>query len=158
MEQPSAPDIFEPFVELYQTDYQKRTGAFPTADLNSAAIVMSSLSATAQLIHNLNRARGWWTDLHTGQPLQRNVGELLMLTVSELSEAMEGHRKGLMDDKLLRRPMFEVELADCFIRLLDMATGLGFDLPGAVVEKLQYNFTRADHDPANRKQPNGKKY
>ena len=48
-------------------------------------------------IRELNK--NWWIDLETGKPLKRNVGELLCLVHSEVSEAMEGHRKNLMDDK-----------------------------------------------------------
>lgn len=109
-------------------------------------------------IHTANKVAGWWTDLKTGEITQRNVGELLMLCVSELAEAMEGHRKNLMDDKLPHRPMLEVELADALIRICDMAGGLGLDLPGALVEKLLYNQTRADHKLENRKKPGGKAY
>jgi len=58
----------------------------------------------------------------------RNKGELLMLCVSELAEAMEGHRKDKMDDKLPHRKMAEVELADFLIRAFDMAGGLELDL------------------------------
>lgn len=43
---------------------------------------------------------GWYHDIKTGERKSLNVGERLMLCVSELAEAMEGHRKGLMDDKL----------------------------------------------------------
>ena len=104
---------------------------------------------------------GWWTDLATGadlrgNPPRRNVGEMLCLIHSEISEAMEGARKGLQDDKLPHRPMLEVELADAVIRIFDMAGGLHLDLPGAIVEKLAYNASRADHKPENRAQPNGK--
>ena len=63
----------------------------------------------------------WWIDLETGKPIDRHLGELCMLAVSELAEAMEGHRKGLMDDKLPHRSMLEVELVDAAIRLMDMA-------------------------------------
>lgn len=103
---------------------------------------------------------GWWNDIHTGESLKgkRNVGEMLMLAVSEIAEAMEGHRKGLMDDKLPHRPMIEVEIADCIIRLSDTAGALGLDLPGAIAEKLAYNATRADHRPENRLKPGGKAY
>ena len=62
----------------------------------------------------------WWLDLHTGEPLRRNIGEMCCLIVSELVEAMEGHRKDLMDDKLPHRKMAEVELVDTIIRLMDM--------------------------------------
>lgn len=114
------------------------------------------INILAKEVHEQNSK--WWKDIHTDEPLQRNVGEMLMLVVSEISEAMEGHRKNLMDDKLPHRPMFEVELADAVIRIFDLAYGLGFDLGGAYVEKLEYNKTREDHQKESRLQPNGKKY
>ncbi len=103
-------------------------------------------------------SKSWWHDLTTGVKLDRNIGELLMLCVSELAEAMEGHRKGLQDDKLPHRTMFEVELADCLIRIFDLAGATGLDLQGAFEEKIVYNASRADHKPENRKLPGGKKY
>lgn len=78
-----------------------------------------NLNTYAEESHKANR--NWWLNLETGEPIARNVGELLMLAVSELAEAMEGHRKNLMDDKLPHRAMFEVELADCLIRIFDLA-------------------------------------
>lgn len=114
------------------------------------------LNTTARTIHSLNET--WWRDPATGEPIKRNVGEMLMLCVSELSEAMEGHRKGLKDDKLPARPMIEVELADCLIRILDLGAGLGLDLGGALMDKLRYNIDRADHQPKNRLKKGGKKY
>lgn len=108
--------------------------------------------------HGAAKAAGWWTDLETGLPLKRNVGELLMLCVSELVEAMEGHRKDLMDDKLPHRKMIEVELADAMIRICDLAGYLELDLGGAMAEKLEYNASRADHQPENRRAVGGKKY
>jgi len=104
------------------------------------------------------RNRKWWIDLETGEPINRNVGELLALVHSEISEALEGHRKNLMDDKLPHRPMFEVELADTIIRIFDIAGGLGLDLGGAYEEKLAYNSQRADHQRESRLGANGKKY
>ena len=89
---------------------------------------------------------------------QRNIGELLMLCVSELAEAMEGHRKNLPDDKLPHRSMFEVELADCLIRIFDIAGALNLDLAGAFEEKMAYNATRADHKIEHRLAEGGKKY
>ncbi len=112
------------------------------------------------------KASGWWTDLATGadltsragEPPRVNVPEKLCLIHSEISEGMEGHRKGLADDKLPHRSMLEVELADTVIRAFDLAGGLGMDLGGAVAEKLAFNAARADHKPANRLQPGGKAY
>lgn len=115
-----------------------------------------TINNLCEMVHIANEK--WWVDLYSGEPLKRNVGELLMLCVSELSEAMEGHRKNLPDDKLPHRSMFEVELADCIIRIFDIAGGLELDLGGAYAEKMAYNATRVDHTPEHRKSENGKKY
>ena len=100
----------------------------------------------------------WWTNLTTGEKKERNVGEMLMLAVSELSEALEGHRKNLQYTHLPHRKMFEVELADTIIRILDMAYGLGYDVGTALVEKMCYNLNRDDHKIENRLKDGGKKY
>ena len=100
----------------------------------------------------------WWYDIESGAALRRNIGEMLMLTVTELAEACEGHRKDLMDDHLPHRKMFEVELADAVIRIFDIAGGLGLDLGGAIVEKNNYNASRQDHTHEARRAANGKKY
>ena len=117
---------------------------------------MPDLNDYSARCHTANRT--WWTDLDTGERKNRNVGELLMLCVSELAEAMEGHRKSLPDDKLPNRDMFTVELADCLIRVFDLAGALKLDLNGAFEEKMTYNAIRADHKPENRKLNGGKKY
>lgn len=70
----------------------------------------------------------WWHDLETGERLDRDKDELLMLVVSEIAEAMEAERKDLMDDKLPHRPGAEVELVDAVIRLADFAGGFGYDI------------------------------
>ncbi len=124
----------------------------PTIDEEIANVI----NLLAQKVHKNNKK--WWTNIRTGKPLKRNVGEMLMLIVSEIAEAMEGHRKGLNDDHLPNRPMIEVELADAIIRILDVAAGLGLDLGGAYVEKLAYNQTREDHKTENRLKAGGKAY
>ena len=85
--------------------------------------VAAFLNALADKIHADNVAAGWWTDPRTGESIlpTRNVPEMLCLIHSEISEAMEGHRKKLMDDKLPHRPMLQVELVDAVIRILDLA-------------------------------------
>ena len=77
---------------------------------------------------------------------------------SEISEAMEGYRKNLNDDKLPNRKMFEVELADALIRIFDIAGAHNLDLEGAISEKRAYNSKRDDHKLENRKKDNGKKF
>jgi len=114
------------------------------------------LNVQAARVHKANAL--WWTNLQTGERIERNVGELLMLITSELAEAMEGHRKSLMDDKLPHRTMLEVEMADAVIRILDLAGGLGLDLGGAYEEKMAFNAERADHKAEQRLAAGGKKY
>lgn len=116
----------------------------------------NSLNTLAAQVHVANKK--WWIDLKTNEPKERNVGEMLMLITSELAEAMEGHRKNLPDDKLSHRFMFEVELADALIRLLDLAGGMKLDIGGAFREKMAYNATRTDHTVAARLAPGGKVY
>lgn len=114
------------------------------------------IHAICARVHKANQK--WWIDLETGQPLKRNVGELLMLVCTELAEAMEGHRKNLPDDKLPHRRMFEVELADALIRIADICGGFALDLGGAFEEKMDYNAVRVDHTHAHRLSEHGKKY
>ncbi|HSH42545.1 MAG TPA: hypothetical protein VK973_10530 [Arenicellales bacterium] len=116
------------------------------------------IAAAVGICHGASLSGGWWHDVETGEPLERNKGELLCLIHSEISEAMEAERKGLMDDKLPHRPGAEVELADALIRICDYAGGFGYDLAGAVAEKLEYNANRADHKPENRAKAGGKKF
>lgn len=116
-------------------------------------LVASRLNELAGRIHQQNVR--WWHD-RAGRRIERNKGELLCLIHSEVSEAMEGERKDLQDDKLPHRRMAEVELADAIIRILDYAGGFGYDIGGALVEKLRYNQQRHDHTYEARSQPGGK--
>ncbi|MDX0007853.1 hypothetical protein GOB40_14040 [Sinorhizobium meliloti] len=108
--------------------------------------------------HAASRKAGWYTDPETGREKARNVPEMLCLIHSEISEAMEGYRKHLADDKLPRRPMIEVELADAMIRIGDLATYLGLDVGGAIVEKMAFNAQREDHKLEARRAAGGKAF
>lgn len=121
---------------------------------------ISTLRSLQKYIHAVNTKAGWWTDLNTGANLvgKRNRGEMLMLIVTEIAEAMEGERKDQFDDHLPHRKMAEVELADAMLRLLDYAEAHGYDIAGAMDEKMRYNALRADHKPENRKLADGKKF
>lgn len=133
---------------------------------NKYSYMSDALNLICNDCHMAAKDAGWWLDDDTGEDVRfwppkffrLWVATKLMLTVSEIVEAMEGHRKDLMDDKLPHRKAIEVELADALIRIGDLAGGLGLDLGGAVAEKLAYNADREDHKIENRKKENGKKY
>ncbi len=139
------------------------THMLPTANDNKPHNHAAAINLFAADCHAASRRAGWYTDLATGKALDRNVPEMLCLIHSEISEAMEGYRKSkpgkaLMDDKLPHRPMAEVELADAMIRIGDLAAFLGYDLGGAIVEKMAFNATRPDHKIENRLKAGGKAF
>lgn len=89
----------------------------------------------------------------------KNIGELLMLVVSELGEALEAHRKNRFANlkgleagitpsgKILTfehwvKDTFEDELTDAVIRICDMCGYLNIDLEKHIELKMRYNETR----------------
>lgn len=116
--------------------------------------VVNGLNISAKEIFEANKAKGFWDE-------ERNVGEMLMLVVSELGEAMEALRKEKraelvnflqvtrIDSDLFEvsfkqhmKDTFEDEIADSIIRLLDLCGGLGIDIDTHINAKVQYNSTR----------------
>lgn len=114
-----------------------------------------TINELRDLAHEIAASKGFWDS-------ERNVGEMLMLVVSELGEAVEAHRKGMFanhtgfalnsfgkDDmakaeafKEFMKDTFEDEIADAVIRLLDLCGGLGIDLDAHISAKLAFNATR----------------
>ena len=121
-----------------------------------------SLNPLAGLIHLRNIQAGWWPVNEDGTTGERNVPEMLCLIHSEISEAMEGYRKGLQDDKLPQYPMIIVELVDALIREFDLLGNLCLkhevDLAEVFLAKLAFNANRADHKLENRMKEGGKKF
>lgn len=118
------------------------------------------INAIVEEIYKANVDAGWW-NFANGVDIKSNpyaFSNKLALVHSELSEALEADRKGLMDDKLTHRDGREVELADAVIRIFDLAGAYNMDLGGAIVEKLVYNQTRQDHKKINRQAIGGKSY
>lgn len=66
-------------------------------------IAFDGIRVMQMLAHRTATDAGWYRDPATGQPIKRNFGEVVALMHSELSEALEADRKGLMDDKLPHR-------------------------------------------------------
>ncbi len=94
------------------------------------------ISDIQRKVHKTAVEHGWWEK-------PRPVGEVLMLMVTELAEAMEAYRAGNPEsDKIPGYSKLEEELADVIIRLLDFAAGFDLDIAGAVAAKMAYNETR----------------
>jgi NTP pyrophosphatase (non-canonical NTP hydrolase) len=87
------------------------------------------------------RSKGWDDEAP-------NVGERLMLVVTELAEAMEDYRNGLDLTEMTfegpnRKPCgFPSEIADAVIRLIHICGRFEIDLEGAMIVKHAYNETR----------------
>jgi NTP pyrophosphatase (non-canonical NTP hydrolase) len=134
-------------------------------ELNQSDIFEAGSTLT-HYCHEAAATSGWWVDPVSGLDvrdwpdhlLKLWVGTKLALVHSEVSEGLEGYRKGLKDDHLPNRPSLEVELADAVIRCFDLAGGLSFDLAGAIAEKLAYNQKRADHKLSHRTAEHGKAF
>ena len=96
---------------------------------------MKTITEWIEVCHKGAKDKGFWEK-------ERNVGEMLMLIVSELGEAVEAHRKGTHG--MLTKDTFEDELADTAIRLFDLCGGLGIDLEKQIEWKLAFNKSRAE--------------
>jgi NTP pyrophosphatase (non-canonical NTP hydrolase) len=96
--------------------------------------------------HDASRRKGWYD----GALANRNIGEMLALIHSEVSEALEEARVqhpsefgtiGIRDEN--GKPIgFASEIADVFIRLGDLCKYVGIDAEAAIAEKMAFNETR----------------
>jgi NTP pyrophosphatase (non-canonical NTP hydrolase) len=117
---------------------------------------MSTLDELSKEIHENACNNGFWDK-------ERNTGEMLMLVVSEASEAMEADRIGKYSDWVDRLPpimdnlpdekfrkifeqevkgTFEDEMADVVIRVMDIMYSRGASLEWHIKQKMRYNKSR----------------
>lgn len=118
---------------------------------------MKNLNELRDKIHSNAVEKGFWEH-------ERNIGEGLMLIVTELAEALEIHRKigkiklvdevtkkamqEMKDDvfkghfAVVVKDSFQDEMADSIIRILDLCGGLDIDIDWHVESKMRYNSTR----------------
>lgn len=110
--------------------------------------------------------KGWWPKSR-GDTTLEEISNKLMLTVSELAEALEELRDGQLDTYYtlehedggvkFRMPIpegeeircppakpegFGIELADAVIRIFDLAEHLGIDMGEMLMIKMNYNKSR----------------
>jgi hypothetical protein len=145
---------------------EQKADVIPSAQVSANAVlaeVPGGLNALSKSIFHKNRIK--WN-----YPKNRNIGEILCLLHSEISEALEADRKNRYveerivmsqivnekDDeqfsiwyKNLIKGTFEEEMADILIRLLDLCGSKDIDIESHVKAKLRYNFMNGT---------NGKKY
>lgn len=110
---------------------------------NTTPATSKSIRDLMKQVHAMAVEKGFWE-------APRNVGEMIALVHSELSEALEEHRNDRVplyyeesSDSGMKPCGFAVELADALIRLLDIAAGLDLDLDSAIERKMAYNAGRA---------------
>lgn len=132
--------------------------------------IAESGNILTDVCHDQSKDMGWWDEVdeilalpglsenHKARIEGWMKSTKLMLTVSELAEAMEGDRKNLMDNHLPKHLMMAVELADTVIRAFDLAGRYRFSLGDIIAQKLRYNAVRPDHKRENRALDGGKKY
>ncbi|CAG7579801.1 MAG: nucleoside triphosphate pyrophosphohydrolase, MazG [uncultured marine phage] len=106
-------------------------------------------------IHDNNVEKGFYDE-------EKNIGEMLALVHSEVSEALEADRKDIYttgdvydindieDDEEFQKQFregikdsFEDEMADVVIRIMDLSYFKGVDLEEHIKAKMRFNSLRA---------------
>lgn len=155
--------IAKPMRDAYDRHYRDHCGPalrflMQTSGADEVLLgdIVGGLAGATVYCHLLSARSGWWDNAEPEDPA--TFATKIALIHSEVSEALEGGRKGLPDDHLPHRSAEEVEMADILIRVFDLAGARKLDLAGALIEKLAYNQLRADHKRENRAALGGKKF
>lgn len=125
-------------------------------DENLRAQIVEAGALLTEVCHALSKEGGWWDGPDADHPFM--VPTKLALIHSEVSEALEGHRKNKRDEHLPQHSSLAVELGDAVIRIGDLVGRLNINLGVVILEKLLYNAQREDHKASARAQSDGKKF
>ena len=96
--------------------------------MKKKAKLKSDVKYLSRLCHKIAKEKGFWDS-------KRNTGEMLMLIVTEVGEAMEAHR-------IKDSAGFKEEIADTFIRLFDLCGGMKIDILKEIEKKMIKNRKR----------------
>ncbi|MCE5224888.1 MAG: hypothetical protein LLG05_03420 [Porphyromonadaceae bacterium] len=97
---------------------------------------IDAFNGVAKNVNEIAVSKGWWE-------CDRNEAELICLMHSELSEAIEGLRRGNPSSE--RIPEFsavEEEIADVIIRIMDYAVTKKYRVAEALIAKVEFNQGR----------------
>ena len=140
--------------------------------ITSETMFVEGWNFVQQIVHRTAEEKGWWkndlkdlaakitetwdTDLIDGSTdlgkllsmiknlPDREIGTLIALQHSELSEGLEYVRMGNpQDDKIPEFTGLEAEFADVVIRIMDVAHHNKLNVVGAILAKVAMNKTRA---------------
>lgn len=130
----------------------------PGNESQATEFTMEAIGIAVDLLaikcHRTALDKGFWNDYYKTQAALAPYPDLLAayektffaqrlaLIHSEVSEACEGDRKDLQDDKLPQYKMKDVELVDTMIRILDCAGKYSIPLGEILLAKMGVNSTR----------------
>jgi len=87
-----------------------------------------NLNEYKNICHQIAKEKGFWDK-------SQNIGEKLMLIVTEVAEACEADRHGDKEN-------FKEEIADTFIRLFDLCGYLNINIENEINKKMIINKGR----------------